>query len=191
LSKDTFSEFFAEISKIPVERHAFADKLRNVTEMITGHEMAMTHAARHPFYNAVYNYTQEDKNFFLPLWEKTVGECMQSIGTDSLRNHFDAEIWVKALFATTGKECLERGNILIIPDVRFPNEADIILDKGGIVIRLEGDPLDVRKNSKRDVNHISETALDNYARFTEVIQNDVFGLDIFRKKIEMWYKELK
>lgn len=188
--KDTFSEFSAEFSNIPVERHAFADRLRDITEMLVGHKMAITHEVGKPFANAVYNYTQDDKNVFLPLWNKTVGQCLQQIGTDSLRNHFDDEVWVKALFATKGKECLEKGHILIIPDVRFPNEADAILERGGIVIRLEGDPLDVRKNSKRDINHISETALDNYSKFTRIIKNDVFGLENFRPKVEAAFKEL-
>ena len=187
--KDTFAEIFAEISSIPVERHAFADKVRNVTELIVGYKMIMTHAKGSPFYNAVYNYTQDDKNFYLPLWDKTIGQCLQIIGTEVFRNNFDVDTWVKSLFSTTGKDCVEHGHILVVPDVRFPNEADAIIERGGIVIRLEGDPLGIRENSKRDLNHISETALDGYGKFAKVIKNEILGLENFKPKVEQVFDE--
>lgn len=152
--------------------------------MLTGHKMGMTHAAGQPFYNEVYNYTQDDKNIFLPLWDKTIGRCLQLIGTEVFRVNFDADTWVKALFSTTGAKCLERGHILVMPDVRFPNEADAIIDRGGLMFRLEGDPLDIRKNSTRDLNHLSETSLDDYKRFSAIIDNNVPDLDVFRSKVK-------
>lgn len=151
--------------------------------MLTGYKMKMTHAAREPFYNAVYNYSQDDKNVFLPFWNKTIGECLQKIGTETFRSSFDVDTWIKALFDTTGKNCLQNGHILIITDVRFPNEADAVLERGGILIRLEGDPLGIRKNSKRDLNHASETSLDDYTKFTKIIKNDVPDLNVFRNKV--------
>ena len=57
----------------------------------------------------------------------------------------------------------------IITDVRFPNEAQAIKDRGGILIRIN------RDNGTRaiDVNaHLSETALDDYDGFDYVIDND-------------------
>lgn len=187
--KDFFAEEFAKLCNIPVERHAFADKVREVTEMITGYKRKITHKSGNPFYNTIYNYTQEDKNVFLPLWEKNIGECLQKIGTEAMREGFDYDVWVKALFETNGKECLERGNILVISDVRFFNEADYVLNQNGIIIRLEGDPMGIRKNSKRDLTHLSETALDNYTKFTRIIKNDVPNKDAFREKIKEIIKE--
>jgi hypothetical protein len=140
--------------------------------------------AGQPFYNPVYNYTQDDKNVYIPMWNKTIGECLQLIGTELFREHFDNDTWVKALFSTKGKECIERNHILVVPDLRFINEADAILEKGGIIIRLEGDPLDIRKNSKRNLNHISETALDDYQKFTKVVKNEVADLEIFKTKVK-------
>jgi len=187
--KDTFAELFATISHIPVERHAFADKVRDVTELMVGYKMQLTHKKGFPFFNAVYNYTQDDKNAYLPLWDKTIGQCLQLVGTELFRNNFDHDIWVKTLFSTTGKECVGNGHLLVVSDVRFPNEADAIIDRGGIVIRLEGDPLGIRANSKRDLNHPSETALDNYTRFTRVIHNDVPGIEIFQPKVQQVYDD--
>ena len=182
--KDSFAEIFATLSPIKVERHAFADNVKKITEQLVGHPMSVTHELNKPFANEVYNYTQEDKNVYLPTWDKTVGECLQLIGTELFRVHFDKDTWVKSLFSTYGDACIKRGNILIIPDVRFPNEADLILKKGGILIRLEGDPAKTRLNSFRDLNHISETALDDYDNFSFRINNDVPDISIFKDKIK-------
>jgi hypothetical protein len=182
--KDFFSELLAEMINIPVERHAFADKVRDVTELLVGYKMKCTHMAGKPFYNAVYNYTQDEKNIYLPLWDKTIGGCLQLIGTEVFRNNFDSNTWVKALFSTTGKECLDNGHILVIPDCRFPNEADAVLERGGIVLKLEGDPMDVRKNSKRDLNHLSETALNDYTKFTKIIKNEIPDVNLLKVEVQ-------
>ena len=65
----------------------------------------------------------------------------------------------------------------IITDVRFPNEAQAIKDRGGIVIRVKR-PLDRLGNSKLPklkhtsvTQHPSETALDDYD-FDYVIENE-------------------
>jgi len=173
----------SELGYSDVERHAFADKVREVTQLITGHKMGLTHEAGDPFYNSVYNYTQEDKNYYLESFGYTVGESLQIIGTDAIRERFNYNTWVISLFETVGRDCFANGNILIIPDVRFPNEADYIIKNGGMVVRLEGDPMDIRKNTTRDINHISETALDDYQNFTTIINNEVADIEVFNKKI--------
>lgn len=172
--KDTFAEKFALMSKTPCQRHAFADKVREMVELLTGYKMGKIYTQNDPFYNEVYSYSQSIKNVYVPLWDKTIGECLQMLGTDALRKGFDENTWIKSLFSTVGFETIKMGHHLLIPDVRFPNEADEILERGGIVIRLFGDPMDIRKNSKRNLNHLSETALDNYHKFTYVFESTDF-----------------
>jgi hypothetical protein len=43
--------------------------------------------------------------------------------------------------------------------------------------------LGVRANSKRDLNHPSETALNDYTNFTEIIDNDIADVSIFQEKV--------
>jgi dephospho-CoA kinase len=180
--KDTFAEFLAEELPNRVERHAMADNLRLITEIITGVDMCITHEYGKPFINQIHNYTQEQKNIFLPKFNKTIGETLQLVGTDLLRERYDNDIWVKSLFSDTLNNKVKEGKIIIVPDVRFLNEANYIVDNGGILIRLEGDPKDIRRNSSRNLNHISETELDDYNRFHKVIKNDN-GLEGLRKKV--------
>lgn len=107
-----------------------------------------------------------------------------------VRDHVDVDYWPKALFVDyqpifetqwydneTSKELRELGFARagvtipvrrprwVITDVRFPNEADAILDRGGKLIRLEGNHTGITSN------HKSETALDNYKKFTHRYEN--------------------
>lgn len=187
--KDTFAELLAKQLPNRVERCALADNLRLITEIITGVKMTLTHKKGQPFYNEVYNYTQEQKNIYLPQYNKTIGESLQKIGTELFRDTFDKDIWVKSLFNDELYKKLEDGRIIVIPDVRFVNEADYILSQGGYLIRLEGDPLKVRENSTRDLNHVSEINLDGYKDFTKVIYNDKGIEDLNQKVCELIVEE--
>ena len=102
---------------------------------------------------------------------------LQLLGTECGREIIHPDIWVNALFADYKCPCnncrpVECDSLAnwIVTDVRFPNEAQAIKDKGGIVIRVNrydenGMPY------KTLNNHPSETALDNY-KFDEVIENN-------------------
>ena len=68
------------------------------------------------------------------------------------------------------KECCENKKnkcFWLIPDVRFKNEAQAILDRKGIIIRVN------RMRDLRNVNeHISEVDLDDYTLFKHHIYNN-------------------
>jgi hypothetical protein len=59
----------------------------------------------------------------------------------------------------------------IITDVRFKNEAEIIKKRGGIIIRLNGDPNNSRVGDDRNMSHQSEIDLDGYDRFDYIYDN--------------------
>lgn len=69
---------------------------------------------------------------------------LQHIGTELFRDQLHPQIWVNALMADYKNKAESKGKLLkkpiypdwIITDVRFPNEAKAIKDKGGIVIRV-------------------------------------------------------
>jgi hypothetical protein len=172
--KTTFSKLLVSSLKeksvkapVSVYEYNFADKLKRITKELCGYG----------------GYTQEEKNLFISDYNMTVGEILQKVGTDALRNHFDQDVWVKATFTEFYQN--EFNSINIIGDCRFPNEADNIKSLGGINIRLEGDPAEVRANSNRDINHISETALDNYENFDFKYDNtgDISQLQMFAEEV--------
>jgi dephospho-CoA kinase len=189
--KDTFAELLAKQLAGKVERHALADNLRLITEIISGIRMTTTHEIDEPFCNEIRNYTQDQKNILIKQFDKTIGETLQLVGTELFRNNYDTDVWVKSLFSEEIYDKMNDGKIIIIPDVRFINEADYILQEGGYLIRLEGDPAGVRENSLRDLNHLSETNLDNYTKFDKVIINNKKDINELKRVVNDLIVELK
>jgi len=117
----------------------------------------------------------------------TPRKLLQLLGTEAGRHVIHPNIWVNALFADYPKivdmddKGLDVYENWIITDVRFPNEANIIKEKGGIMIRINrpqylNNRLVIGKNE-----HLSETALDNYDGFDYVIENDGTVQDLIDK----------
>jgi hypothetical protein len=107
----------------------------------------------------------------------TVREFLQRLGTDALRYGLHENAWVNALMSdyTPTQVQWAQGPIggyedgdmpnWIITDTRFPNEADAIREKDGVLIRVE------RPGVKPINDHPSEIGLDHY-KFDHVIKNN-------------------
>lgn len=76
----------------------------------------------------------------------TPRHMMQTLGTEWGRNLIDGDIWVKA-FAR-----LNAGKCVIVPDVRFKNEAALVREHG-VLIHLVG-------RGGIEGNHVSENAIE-------------------------------
>jgi energy-coupling factor transporter ATP-binding protein EcfA2 len=98
----------------------------------------------------------------------TVRKILQDVGI-IFREKIDPDIWIKSLFKITENE-----DHVIIPDVRFINEADAIKKRGGLLIRIN-------RPGKNGDGHISETSLDNYKDFDYIIENDGELDELFHK----------
>jgi len=126
--------------------HAFALKLKKIVAELTGTTLEM-------------NISREGKAFVPPLFAPySLGRIQQLVGS-GFRQTLGEDVWVNALFSNP--DIVNRN--IVITDVRYPNEKVAIEKRGGVVIRLEGDPAEIREINadKRDLNHESETALDN------------------------------
>lgn len=77
------------------------------------------------------------------------------------RNNIHPDIWVEPVF---NRYNLNKNKKLLITDVRFPNEYNMIKKRGGVIFRIN------RDNSYK-LNHETECALDNY-NFDYVIDNN-------------------
>jgi hypothetical protein len=87
-----------------------------------------------------------------------VRRLLQVFGTEVGREMFGENFWVDLAFKQVQQERV------VFADVRFPNEAQAIIDKGGQVWR-------VQREGHKPVNlHASETAMDNW-RFDDLILN--------------------
>lgn len=85
-------------------------------------------------------------------------QFLQNYGTEAHRSVFDPDFWVKALFsAYDGKMAHLLPDVLVLTDVRFPNEANAIHARKGEVWRVER-PLANSDNGGLD-GHVSEKPL--------------------------------
>jgi hypothetical protein len=120
-------------------------------------------------------YSQEGKAELLPAFGLTRGAMLQQVGA-ALRT-WRPTVWIEALLASLPAE-----QPVIVADLRFPDEAEAIRARGGIVVRVEGDPLQQRGDGTRDDNHPSETALDDYRSYSAVLHN-TGSLDTLREQV--------
>lgn len=73
------------------------------------------------------------------FWSEKLGydftprHALQFLGTDLLRNQFSQNIWIDCL----ERKILETDKDVVITDVRFPNEIDMIRNSGGTIWRIE------------------------------------------------------
>jgi len=102
--------------------------------------------------------SEDCKSQMLPMG-KTVRHGLQWFGTDVCRGA-DPDCWVRAWkwSVSEAKQSEWPPVLILVPDVRFPNELAAVQEMGGHVIRLLRAPFEDQ--------HESETALDEVERFT-------------------------
>jgi hypothetical protein len=147
----------------------FAGKLKEVATLLTG-------IPTHKFEDQDFKKTNlpEEWNTWYPNQDRsepmTVREFLQKLGTDAMRNGLHTNTWVNATFAN-----FSNTSRWLVTDLRFPNEAAAIIEKGGLLVRLERD--------SDTGDHPSETSLDNYD-FNIVIENKGSLAELIQKTRE-------
>lgn len=117
----------------------------------------------------VFGFTEEQLNGDLKevedgFWGFTPRWALQTVGTEAFRQNVSADVWVRSL----EKRFLSHSSCVIVTDVRFPNEAEMIQKHKGFVIKCERDvPFDEKKDC-----HPSETALDGFDKWDFEIDNN-------------------
>jgi hypothetical protein len=160
--KDTVADLVcAALSERGVRprRERFATPLRECVAILTGVSVAESR-------------TTAGKGRHLPAWGMTVGQMLQRLGTEAVRGQLHEDAWVLSLFQRLGAE-----DVVVISDVRFPNEVAAIRARRGVVLRVERPAPAVEAAGAeailagRDPNHASERALDG-VEADIVIAND-------------------
>lgn len=144
--KDTCADYL--IKKYNFKKISFATPLK--TALISIFNMK---------HNQLYGEEKEIKDKY---WDIEPRKLMQYFGTDLMRDKYDKNIWLKSI-----SKWLEnnKDSNIVIPDCRFQNEVDFILEKNGIVIKID------RYDEIKD-NHISENEINEIKNFTYCIQNN-------------------
>ena len=165
----------------------WAGKLKEIASMLTGipkhkfedQEFKKTNLPEE--WNEIQStvrYTQKGSYITEQFVPMTVRDFLQKLGTDGLRDGLHENVWVNALMSDYipddvqwadgplgGYEPGTEFPNWIITDTRFPNEAEAIRKKDGILIRVE------RPGVKPVNNHPSEVSLDKYNFDHTIINN--------------------
>lgn len=134
-----------------VGRVAFGDLVKHEVSEITG--FRVDHIEEH----------KEDFRALLQVW-----------GSDFRRKLCGDTYWLKKM-ETIIEASREHYDVLFVTDVRFPNEADLIKELGGKLIRVTRrvEVYDTYPFHQTGIDdHASETALDSYPDYDYVLDND-------------------
>lgn len=123
-------------------------------------------------------YSAEGKAKIVNGYGKTVREILQWWGTD-YRRAADPDYWTKAMGLMLDR--ITAADVVVIDDVRFPDEARFVLDRGGFMARL--DPYPGWKPGPH-ADHVSELALDDFEYFSSVYAPDFGGLPLVALHIQ-------
>lgn len=155
--KDTAYGFIANATppEVPVRRDAFADRLKVSAARALGYPdpdsekcIALCNALK--VNGEIIVFVEGDTAEERDHWVITGREYLQLYGTEAHRDVFDQDFWVNQVL-----DHYRKGELLVVTDVRFPNEAEAILAAGGTIWEI------VRPNAAKiaESGHASETRL--------------------------------
>lgn len=131
--KDTFANALVDILNemdptLRVGRKSFASKLKEIAHDLYGWAGLQDEA----YYNNPA--TEHERDVVLPALGMSPVEVWVKLGTSAVREQVYDFTWVDYLLKTD-----HRLDVIVIPDVRFPNEIDAIREAGGHLIKIVRD----------------------------------------------------
>lgn len=119
------------------------------------------------------------KKEFNEFWGMTNRQILQKVGTDAMRNGFCEDVWCKVMSLR-----LKEDKNYIVPDVRFDDQAKMLLDKGGIIIKINRESVNNTNENHKSQKGISEEFITCH------IQNDG-TIEELKQKFLLKFKDFK
>ena len=170
----------------------FAGKLKQIASLLTGIDVEKFEDQKFKKLEMPECWNRLQQSGRSKVWvPMTYRQFLQELGTEAMREGLHTNVWVNALFADYKYE-IHRSEVptraagfidqhiypnWIITDMRFPNEMEAVVEKGGITIRV------VRPGTSTGT-HPSEIALDGHTMHYEII-NDGTIEDLVEKVREI------
>lgn len=197
--KDTVAEIIQELQPNEWQIKKFSGKLKIIASLLTGipvdkfEDQVFKQSTLPSEWDVSLDVVNEAGDPSTDYAAVTVREFLQRLGTDAVRDGLHTNAWVNALMADyhTDTRSEPLGQFVkkvsppckwIVTDCRFPNEAQAIKDKGGLIIRID------RPGVKPVNAHPSETSLDNWD-FDHKIAN-VSDLVALKQTVEVLLNKL-
>lgn len=174
--KDTVAALVGEMAGTTVLRQGFADKLKLsaarlfLPECTLGEALAWCDSVKVD--GAVSTYVEDERSHGDTFWGMSGRQFLQRYGSEAHRDVFGIDFWLDAVLPPAGRtDC----DLLVIPGVRFENEAQRVLDHDGEVWEI------VRPGATSADAHASEDGIPK-RMVTKTIINDG-SLDDLRAKV--------
>lgn len=125
------------------------------------------------------------ERYSIQVITNTPRKMLQTLGTEWGRNMIHPDIWVNSMMSLYEQSRVNGSNgnypDWLMPDVRFPNEAKAIKDRGGILIKV------VRPGADTG-DHVSEVLVDTIEADYTIINDST--LKVLEEKTHQLIKEL-
>lgn len=152
--KSTIANFL--VSEHKFTEFTFAEPIKQIAEIF--------------FYTKEQLYhSQEAKVVPHPFWGDSARDFMQKVGTELFRNHFDPSVWLRHLQYRLKNTTCDR---IVITDVRYANEADLVKEMGGILVKCTR-TTDVDEKHRK---HSSESGVRELP-YDYLIDNDTLTIE--------------
>ena len=178
--KDTAAQIMAAILAGRFEnrvKKSFAGKLKKMVSVLT--DIPLTEYTAPAYTEPFMDFTREEKMMYLEEWGMTLGQMLQRLGTEGMRDAICPEVHIIGL-----QEGLDENYLNMITDARFFNEVKYFHDRDdAIVIKIEREENPFDDSDKRDSSHRSESDMERIgpSMFDAVVKNDGDLLDLFDK----------
>jgi hypothetical protein len=164
VGKDTATRLFVDAlasKNIPARQVSFAGSLKDVCADIFGWAglQGPSHYEEHP----------AEKEEILPALGLSPRRIWIDVG-NKLREVYE-DVWIDLALNQAAKE----KTVIIISDLRYPNEVDKVHCAGGVVVKIVRDKAPIS-------NDVADTALANYEKWDMTIENNG-TIDEFRQHL--------
>jgi hypothetical protein len=147
VGKDSFANYLVQFGYdfgFKIAKKSFASKLKAIAHDLYGWAGLQNEA----YYNDPTH--EHERDVVLPALGMTPVDIWVKLGTPAIREQVYDRTWIDYLLKT------DHGlDILVIPDVRFPNEVEAIREQNGLLIKVVRDGYGPR-------NTVADLALNDY-----------------------------
>lgn len=185
--KDTVAEIIAELHPT-VQRIAFADKLKDSICALFGINREMLELLKLGDNKLVLDpdptLGDDDYDYLMDEFPQlTFRQFTQRFGTEAHREIFADTFWIDQVFSGLDHE----GRIVVITDMRFPNELAAVSAHAGWLVKVKRDEAEIKTD-----NHASEQHIED-SRFHYLIENNG-SLETLRESVGdmlSWMNEIE
>lgn len=178
--KDTTAQILERLFE-NIERGAFADKLKDSAAAALQISRDQLEELKLNGKITVHLPYLGQGNVLRNVKQISGREYLQYYGTEAHRNVFGDDFWVEQVL----DKPVTDGTILVVTDMRFPNEIAGVLDRGGIAVKIRREEAD-----SKPITHPSEQTLPD-EQFDYFLDNNGTMTDLYVNVVEMvdWIKD--